>query len=200
MSYRIAEHEGVCALGLRWRELTTAAAFALLAVVFIVEGRELALEARGIPGPGLFPVLVAATTLVFSAALAVSAVVSARRGTPLSAPPREAGETTAQDSDVPVAPPEERADTEDREDAEDGAGTASWRRPAFLWLAVLACSLLMTVVGFVPAMVLLAGLLLIGMERRRDRLSYVGVVAVPVALYVLFAVLLDVRLPAGLFG
>jgi hypothetical protein len=49
-------------------------------------------------------------------------------------------------------------------------------------------------------MVLLVGLLLLGMERRRDRASIASVVGVPVGFYLLFAVLLDVRLPAGVFG
>ncbi|MGP4017720.1 tripartite tricarboxylate transporter TctB family protein [Saccharopolyspora sp. 5N708] len=145
----------------RWRELTTAAAFALLAVVFLVGARDLAFEARGIPGPGLFPVLVAVATLAFSAALAGTALVS-----------KNGAESE------PVA----------------------WRRPAFGCAALLGCSLLMSLVGFVAAMVLLVGLLLLGMERRRDRVSIISVVAVPVAFYVLFAVLLDVRLPDGPFG
>lgn len=150
----------------RWRELTTAATFALLAVVFLVGGSGLAFEARGVPGPGLFPFLVAVTTLVFSAALAGTTLLARRAATP--------------DDEV--------------------AAETGWRRPAFLWVALLGCSLLMPVVGFVAAMVLLVGLLLLGMERRRDRVSIVSVVAVPVAFFVLFAVLLDVRLPAGVFG
>jgi putative tricarboxylic transport membrane protein len=145
----------------RWRDLTTAAAFALLAVVFLVGGSGLAFETRGIPGPGLFPFLVATATLVFSAALAGAALVAQRRA-----------------ESEPVA----------------------WRRPAFGWAALLGSSLLMPVVGFVAAMALLVGLLLLGMERRRDRGAIVSVVAAPVAFYVLFAVLLDVRLPAGVFG
>jgi putative tricarboxylic transport membrane protein len=145
----------------RWRDLTTAAAFALLAVVFLIGGSGLAFETRGVPGPGLFPFLVAVATLVFSAALGGATLVSQ---------PRAASE--------PVA----------------------WRRPAFLWAALLGCSLLMPVVGFVAAMALLVALLLLGMERRRDRASIVSVLAVPVAFYLLFAVLLDVRLPAGVFG
>jgi putative tricarboxylic transport membrane protein len=150
----------------RWRELTTAAAFAFLAIVFLVGSSGLAFEARGVPGPGLFPFLVATATLVFSVALAGSALVSRQAAAP--------------DGDV---------------DAETG-----WRRPAFLWTALLGCSLLMPVVGFVAAMVLLVGLLLLGMERRSDRVSIASVVAVPVVFYVLFAVLLDVRLPDGPFG
>jgi Tripartite tricarboxylate transporter TctB family len=150
----------------RWRELTTAAAFALLAVVFLVGGSGLAFEARGVPGPGLFPFLVATATLVFSAALAGSVLVG-----------RHAATT---DEDVEAA--------------------TGWRRPAFGWAALLGSSLLMPLVGFVAAMVLLVGLLLLGMERRRDRASIASVVAVPVVFYVLFAVLLDVRLPAGPFG
>ncbi len=154
----------------RWRELTTAAVFALLAVVFLVGGSELAFEARGVPGPGLFPFLVATATLVFSAALAGSTLVARR-----------------------AQAPEEEVERE----VEAGTG---WRRPAFLWVTLMACSLLMPVIGFVAAMVLLVALLLLGMERRRDRVSVASVVAVPAAFYVLFAVLLDVRLPVGVFG
>jgi putative tricarboxylic transport membrane protein len=150
----------------RSRDLTAAAVFALLAVVFLAGGSELAFEARGVPGPGLFPFLVATVTLVFSATLAGSTLLARRANGP--------------DDEV--------------------AAETRWRRPAFLWAALLGCSLLMPVVGFVVAMALLVALLLLVMERRRDRVSIVSVVAVPAAFYVLFAVLLDVRLPSGVFG
>jgi uncharacterized membrane protein YhaH (DUF805 family) len=153
----------------RWREMATAATFALLAVVFLVGGSGLAFETRGVPGPGLFPFLVATATLVFSAALAGTTLATRRAAAP------------------------------DGEVDEVDSGTR-WRRPAFLGTALLGCSLLMSVIGFVAAMVLLVGLLLLGMERRRDRVSIASVVGVPVGFYLLFAVLLDVRLPAGVFG
>lgn len=168
-------------------DLLVAAAFAVLAIVFLVEGRGLPFESRGIPGPGLFPFLLSVTILGFSAVLTL---LTLRR------PARTRATVTAGAADVaPVA----MADDTGIDDVDEGEGPPSLFRSLGLWALVLAVSVSLPVLGFLPAMLLLTGVLLVGMERRRDIASLVTVVAVPVAIYLLFAALLDVRLPTGIF-
>jgi putative tricarboxylic transport membrane protein len=72
----------------------------------------------------------------------------------------------------------------------------SWGAWAALLLAVLAVGL----VGFLIAMFLLVAILLLVIERRRSIGSFITIVLTPVFAYLLFGTLLQVRLPAGLFG
>jgi Tripartite tricarboxylate transporter TctB family len=170
------------------RDVVVAVAFAALAAVFLVEGRGLPFESRGIPGPGLFPFLLSLTILVFSAALLVSALRGGRAEQPRVGPG---------DFDLtPTAVADESGlVSEDEDDA-----PRSLLRPLALWLLVLVVCLGLPVIGFLPAMIVLTLVLTVGMERRRDPISLLSAVAVPVFFYFLFATLLEVRLPAGLFG
>jgi putative tricarboxylic transport membrane protein len=173
----------------RSRDVVVAAAFAVLALIFVVAGRNLPFEARGIPGPGLFPLLVAATILAFSAALAVHAL-RPRRSERTPAPGGPIGAETMPGRDDETAAAAGAPGEEQR----------SVLRALLLWgVALLACVAL-PAIGFLPAMLLLTFSLLVGLERRFDVVSLVSAVTVPVACYVLFGFLLDVRLPTGLFG
>ena len=171
------------------RDVLVAAAFAVLALVFLVEGRALPFESRGIPGPGLFPFLLSVAILCFSAVLAVVAVVLHRRQDD-RAPLVHAGDTELKPAAL----------EDDTGIATDDSEPRSRRRAIALWALVLAVSLSLPVVGFLPAMLLLTVVLMLGMERRYDVVSLVSAVAVPLAFYFLFATLLDVRLPSGIFG
>ena len=166
-----------------------AAAFAVLALIFVVAGRNLPFVARGIPGPGLFPLLLAAAILALSAALVIQALLP-RRSERTPAPSIPGGvETTPNPDD------ETQAAAED-----SGEEQPSVLRALLLWGVVLLACVGLPIIGFLPATLLLTLLLLVGLERRIDRVTLVSAVAVPIACYVLFAVLLDVRLPAGPFG
>jgi putative tricarboxylic transport membrane protein len=74
------------------------------------------------------------------------------------------------------------------------------RRSLGLWVAILVAALLVDVVGFLVAMVFLVAVALIGIERRRGLAAIATIVLAPVLAYLLFAQLLQVSLPAGLFG
>ncbi len=173
------------------RDLLVAAAFTVLAAVFLVEGRDLAFESRGIPGPGLFPLLLSAGILGFSALLALLALRLRRRDarTPSTVEPGAAALT-------PTALADESGLAAGAEDDEP----RSLQRAMGLWLLILVVCISLPVIGFLPAMLLLTGVLMLAMERRHDLTSLVSAVAVPVAFYFLFATLLDVRLPTGPFG
>jgi putative tricarboxylic transport membrane protein len=69
-----------------------------------------------------------------------------------------------------------------------------------LWIAILAAVLLVDVVGFLVAMVFLVAVLLIGLERRHGVAAIATIVLAPSLAYLLFARLLQVPLPPGLFG
>jgi putative tricarboxylic transport membrane protein len=74
------------------------------------------------------------------------------------------------------------------------------QRSLGLWVAILAAVLLVDVVGFLVAMVFLVAVALIGIERRRGLAAIATIVLAPALAYLLFAQLLQVQLPSGLFG
>ena len=174
------------------RDVIVAVAFAALASVFLYEGRGLPFESRGIPGPGLFPFLLAVAILCFSASLLVSALRRPRRA-PARVEPGAADLT-------PTAGGDETGLADEDHDGAEGGGERSLVRPLGLWLLVLAVSVALPVLGFVPAMIVLTLGLTLGLERRFDPKSLAIAVAIPVLFYLLFATLLEVRLPTGLFG
>ncbi|MGH2817319.1 MAG: tripartite tricarboxylate transporter TctB family protein [Actinomycetota bacterium] len=74
------------------------------------------------------------------------------------------------------------------------------QRSLGLWIAILAAALLVNVVGFLVAMVFLVAVTLIGIERRHGLAAIATIVLAPALAYLLFAQLLQVPLPSGLFG
>jgi hypothetical protein len=67
-----------------------------------------------------------------------------------------------------------------------------------VWVLFVASVPVLSVLGFVPTMVLLMAALMFGVERRRGPRPLFGVIVIPVALYVLFVDLLSIQLPTGL--
>jgi len=193
-------------------DLLAASGFAALALVFLVGGRSLSLTAQGVPGPGLFPVLIASVLLLLSVLLAVRALVlrrGAERSRSSAPSPTEVTPTALADGtgiaqhEVGYAGPSEGAasggTTTVTEPAAD-EGSRSRVRPLLLWGLVLGSCLVLPVLGFVPAMLTLTLTLVLAIERRHDVVALATAVVIPVAAYTLFAVLLDVRLPLGPFG
>jgi putative tricarboxylic transport membrane protein len=74
------------------------------------------------------------------------------------------------------------------------------KRSLGLWVAVLVASILVGIVGFLVAMFFLVAVLLFGIEGRRGIGAIVTIIATPLLAYLLFASLLRVPLPAGVFG
>jgi putative tricarboxylic transport membrane protein len=74
------------------------------------------------------------------------------------------------------------------------------QRSVGLWIAILVAVLAVGVVGFLVAMVLLVAVLMLAIERRRSPAAIATIVLTPLLAYLLFAQLLQVPLPAGLFG
>ena len=68
------------------------------------------------------------------------------------------------------------------------------------WLVLLGAALLVNFVGFLVAMFLLVAALLLGIERRRGLGTIATIILTPLLAYLFFDVLLQVRLPVGLFG
>jgi putative tricarboxylic transport membrane protein len=73
-------------------------------------------------------------------------------------------------------------------------------RSLSVWLATAGAVLLTSVVGFVLAMFVLAGVLVLGLEGKRNLAGIAVVILIPVLTYLFFSVLLQVSLPAGMFG
>ena len=74
------------------------------------------------------------------------------------------------------------------------------QRSLGLWIAILVAVLAVGVAGFLVAMVLLVAVLMLGIERRRSPSAIATIVLTPLLAYLLFAQLLQVPLPTGLFG
>jgi putative tricarboxylic transport membrane protein len=74
------------------------------------------------------------------------------------------------------------------------------KRSMSIWIALIASVLLVPIAGFVIAMVALVGILIFGLEGKRDLKGLVAVIAIPGLVYLLFVMLLQVRLPTGMFG
>lgn len=160
------------------RDLVVAGAFVAVGAVFAVAGRELDLWTDRTPGPGFFPLLVEGLVVAFAVLLAATAL--RRRAEPDAGGTAVAREDTAPD-DAPTA-------------------VTRLRRAGGVWLVLVVGVALTGLIGFLLAMIVVAALLLLVVERSRSIGSLVTVVALPAACYLLFAVLLDVRLPTGPFG
>jgi Flp pilus assembly protein TadB len=196
------------------RDLLVAGAFAMTGGFFAVQAGQLTLYADGVPGPGFFPLVWSVLTLLFAAVLAAKPVLSARRRQPdparrRAAEPAQAGQTADRRSaDTGALADGGRVDggrVDGGRNAVIGtepadAGRIGVGRALAAWgVAVLSVALL-SAAGFVTAMVLLTALLLLGVEQDR-RLSAICVaLLLPPACHVLFALLLQVRLPQGPFG
>lgn len=92
-----------------------------------------------------------------------------------------------------MAPDEESKDF-------DLPSTEEARRSLGLWVALLLAILLVNVIGFLLAMIVLVAVLLLGIDRRRGIATFITIILVPVLVYLLFATLLKVPLPAGFGG
>jgi hypothetical protein len=168
---------------MRRADVVAGGVVALIGVGALVMALNLAFFSKdGTPGPGFFPVLLSAALGVLGAALAVSSL----RPAPVQV--RAVGDVT----DVETAPP-----------PDDEDGQTSWarmRKPALVGLAFVVALPLLTVLGFVVAMIALMAVLFYGVERRRGIGPAVAAIVVPIALYELFVELLGIQLPVGVFG
>lgn len=85
-------------------------------------------------------------------------------------------------------------------EAEDEERSQILPRSLLVWLVLILSAALIPVLGFVATMVLLVAALLFGFERRRSIGALVAVVLIPGLAYWLFARVLGVLLPTGVFG
>lgn len=74
------------------------------------------------------------------------------------------------------------------------------KRSLGIWIALVGSVLLVPIAGFVIAMLALVGILIFGLEGKRDLRGLVAVIAIPGLVYLLFVMLLQVQLPTGMFG
>lgn len=77
---------------------------------------------------------------------------------------------------------------------------AQAKRSLAVWVALLAAVLLVSVAGFLLAMLALVAVLVFGLEGKRNLRGLAAVILIPVAAHLLFAELLLVDLPTGVFG
>lgn len=77
---------------------------------------------------------------------------------------------------------------------------AGMGRAAVIWACFLVMVVLLPLVGFLPATLLLVGVLVLVVERQRSIKAIAAVLVLPVATYLVFAVALEVPLPVWGFG
>jgi hypothetical protein len=120
----------------------------------------------GIPGPGMFPLVLSIALIVFGVLLVATRLRGGAEGyEPFAGPTRtEAGRVGA------------------------------------AMLALGASIVLLPLVGYFVSSVLLVGALLFGIERLRSWQAAVTTLALPAVFFLIFVVLLRVRLPAGFLG
>jgi putative tricarboxylic transport membrane protein len=77
---------------------------------------------------------------------------------------------------------------------------AQVRRSLSVWLAVLGAVLLVPILGFILSMLILAAVLILGLEGKRHVAGIAAVILIPLSAYLLFVALLGVQFPTGVFG
>jgi hypothetical protein len=74
------------------------------------------------------------------------------------------------------------------------------QRSVGLWILLFASVLLITVVGFTIAMLALVASLVFGLEGQRNLAGVATIILIPLTIYLLFGLLLQVRFPTGVLG
>jgi putative tricarboxylic transport membrane protein len=137
--------------------------------------------AGGIPGPGLFPVMVSSVLTLLGAILAWQNTRA--RGPEVRAVGR-------------VKPVESRRRHLSTDSGQDNP--SPWRSAA-VWAGFVAAVPLLYVLGFTLAMMVLIAYLLFIVEGRRTISAVAAVIAIPAVTYVLFVNVLGISLPVGMF-
>lgn len=149
---------------MRRLDIGIGAFFVLLGLAAVTQSLQLDLYQRGgIPGPGMFPLLLSVALVV----LGVLLIITRIRGKPED-----------------FAPLEKPSRDE-------------LRRVVTVMVGLLVSVVLLPIVGYFPSSLALVAFLLFGVERLRSWRAVATVVALPTVFYVVFVVLLHVRLPGG---
>lgn len=158
---------------------------------FAYKSTQLPLFQNGIPGPGLYPLVVASGLVLCGVLLVIASFVKHYRSRDATA---TAGARHADGSDF-VEILEETAETADPMEKTSAAGVG---RATLVWIILLVSVILLEVIGFYLAMALLFALLLLGVERRPTVGSFAVILLIPAVGYLLFEVLLGLSLPGFL--
>lgn len=155
---------------MRRADVITGVAVTALGGFALVEAQGLSFYLAHVPGPGFFPVLLSVLLLALGAALTLVSLVRKK---------------VQPDADA---------------DVETATSISEVARVGLVMGGFIACVALLTTVGFVPAMTLLALYLGYGVERLRGWAPLVAAVLIAISTYVLFGRLLGVQLPTGPLG
>jgi hypothetical protein len=138
--------------------------FVLLGLLGVSQSLQLDLFQRGgIPGPGMFPVVLSTSLVVLGGLVAITRL----RAKPDDIPPFE------------------------------NLSRDEIRRVVTVMAALVVSTVLLPLVGYFVSSLALVAFLLFGVERLRDWRAVVTVAALPAIFFLLFVVLLRVRLPGG---
>lgn len=176
--------------------LVIGAASVLLGAVVIPYGASMPYIREGIPGPGLFPMMIGGFLVLFGALVIITSLRAARRRQAASAPAAEAGPVAvaATDGEDPAAATETRAvmDTDIGSD-----GPRRWINGAILMGGIVFFVLAAEPLGFPLTMAILVFAIVFSL-RARWWVALLTAVLSSVGLWAMFELGLMVQLPDGI--
>jgi len=176
---------------MRRADLITGVVTAALGAYALKQALDLAMfGTHRVPGPGFFPTAISALLLFLGVLLAVTSLRPHPTGAVAAIGPQAAAPSGT------AAP----AGTGALAGSEERAGWQPVARAGSVWLCFSVTTVLVGVLGFVPATAILVFVLLCGIEGRRDWRALLAAIAIPVATFALFVNVLSIQLPLGLIG
>lgn len=160
----------------------------VLGIFVTIQGLGLGFYRGDVPGPGFFPTVLAVLLAVAGLTLVLTRLRAGK------AAEEEAAEAQTGEGDTGDG------DTAEGDTSETPGARRPYARPLALWGVVFVASLLVGVIGFPIAMLGLTAVVLFVIERRRGIGAIATTLAIPLLTWLLFAGLLQVQLPTGLFG
>ncbi|HEY0208965.1 tripartite tricarboxylate transporter TctB family protein [Acerihabitans sp.] len=134
-----------------------------------------------IPGPGFLPRIIASVLVVLGILLVWQSL------TPGAPEVRAVGAVT------PI-----ETKTHGKPDPKEVTPHFFPKRTVAVFIGYVAAVPLFAVIGFVLTGILLMAYLLLFVEKRRNVASYIALLAVPIAIYLLFVQVLNIELPPGM--
>ena len=155
----------------------------VVAAAVLVMAWQMPFYLNNVPGPGFLPRIVASILLL----LGVILVIQSLR--PVIPEVRAVGAVT------PI-----EAKTHGKPEPVEKTQDFFPKRTVAVFLGYVVSVPLFAVIGFVLTGMLLMAYLLLYVEKRRHYAAYIAIVAVPIAIYLLFVQVLSIELPNGLLN
>ncbi|WP_413733446.1 tripartite tricarboxylate transporter TctB family protein [Sodalis sp. RH21] len=155
----------------------------IVAAAVLVISLQMPFYLNNVPGPGFLPRIIASVLVILGILLVWQ---SLHPGAP---------EVRAVGAVTPI-----ETKTHGKPDPKEATEHFFPRRTVAVFIGYVVAVPLFALIGFVLTGMLLMAYLLIFVEKRRNWASYVALIAVPIAIYLLFVEVLSIELPTGMLG